>query len=107
MSDLLRNGEKIVFGLLQQKAFEELKMILINKPVLQIYKQNAETQLHADASKYGYGAMLLQKNDEDNQFHPVHLMSQKTTPAEEKYHSYELEVFWRLLKRSRNFEFIY
>lgn len=67
-------------------------MILINKPVLQIYKQDAETQLHTDASKYGYGAILLQKNDEDNQFHPVYLMSLKTTPAEEKYHSYELEV---------------
>lgn len=59
--------------------------------MLQIYKQEAETQLH-DASKHSYGGILVQKNDDDSQFHLVYLMSLKTTPAEEKYHSYALEV---------------
>ncbi|KAG5867576.1 hypothetical protein JTB14_033256 [Gonioctena quinquepunctata] len=49
-------------------------------------------ELHTDASKYGYGAGLLQKSNEDGRFHPVYYMSKKTTPAEEKYSSYELEV---------------
>ncbi|GFW42925.1 transposon Ty3-I Gag-Pol polyprotein [Trichonephila clavipes] len=39
----------------------------------------------------GYGAVLLQEA-EDGKLHHVQYMSQKTTPAEEKYSSYELEV---------------
>lgn len=92
LSDLLRKDSQFVFGLEQQKSFQNLKDCLINEPVLNIYRSNAETQLHTDASSSGFGAVLLQKNSEDSKFHPVYYMSQKTTPAEEKYHSYELEV---------------
>ncbi|KAG5892273.1 hypothetical protein JTB14_034224 [Gonioctena quinquepunctata] len=55
-------------------------------------KEGGGTELHTDASKYGYGACLLQKSNEDGRFHPVHYMGKKTTPAEKKYSSYELEV---------------
>ena len=41
---------------------------------------------------HGYGAVLLQKNSDDQQWHPVEYMSRKTTDAQRKYHSYELEV---------------
>lgn len=34
----------------------------------------------------------MQKNDVDCMFHPVYYFSRKTTDAEKKYHSYELEV---------------
>lgn len=59
--------------------------------------------LHTDASKYGYGAILFQKNSEDQRLHPVYYASGKTTSAEEKYSSYELEVLAivRALKRFR------
>ncbi|GFX34169.1 hypothetical protein TNCV_2072061 [Trichonephila clavipes] len=53
--------------------------------------QGKTTELHANASQQGYGAVLLQE-EEDGKLHPVQYMSQKTTPAEEKYSSYELEV---------------
>ncbi|GBN22530.1 Transposon Tf2-6 polyprotein, partial [Araneus ventricosus] len=42
-------------------------------------------------AQQGYGAVLLQEA-EDGKLHPVQYMSKKTTPAEEKYSSYELEV---------------
>lgn len=71
---------------------ERLKYALSDKPVLKLYKQGAETELHTDASKLGYGAILLQRDQADNNFHPIYYASGKTTPAEEKYTSYELEV---------------
>ncbi|XP_033176595.1 uncharacterized protein LOC117151651 [Bombus impatiens] len=40
----------------------------------------------------GYGAILLQRDSEDNAFHPVYYSSGKTSLAEEKYTSYEFEV---------------
>lgn len=47
--------------------------------------------------------VILQKNSEDNCLHPVYYASWKTSPAEEKYSSYELEVLAiiRSLKKFR------
>ncbi|GFX87280.1 retrovirus-related Pol polyprotein from transposon 17.6 [Trichonephila clavipes] len=50
-----------------------------------------KTELHTDAYKQGYGAILLQEA-EDGKLHPVYYTSKKTKTAEEKYDSYELEV---------------
>jgi len=72
------------------------------KPVLQLYKLDRETELHTDASMYGYGAMLLQRSDDDQLFHPIYYASGKTTVAEEKYPSYELEVL-AIVKALRKF----
>ncbi|GBL98156.1 hypothetical protein AVEN_268249-1 [Araneus ventricosus] len=60
-------------------------------PVLRIYKYGRRTELHRDASEQGYGAVLLQEA-EDGKLHPIYYMSKKTSPAEEKYASYELVV---------------
>lgn len=92
LSDLLKKDAVFELGPPQLQAFGELKLILISEPVLKIFKYGRETELHTDASKWGYGAILLQKNSEDGSLHPVSYMSRKTTTAEEKYSSYELEV---------------
>lgn len=103
LSNLLRAGERFQFGVAERGAFERLKTMLSERPVLSLYRVNAETELHTDASKYGYGAILLQRNSEDQLLHPVYYASGKTTLAEEKYTSYELEVLAivRALKRFR------
>ncbi|XP_039315302.1 uncharacterized protein LOC105204157 isoform X1 [Solenopsis invicta] len=90
MSIARKNASKNKRAAIQ--AFQSLKYALSNKPVLKLYKQGAETELHTDASKFGYGAILMQRDHADNNFHPIYYMSGKTTPAEEKYISYELEV---------------
>jgi len=80
-------------GMEQEAAVNQLKKCLTEAPVLQIYNQEASvTKLHTDASMWGYGAVLLQISDHDTQLHPVCFMSRKTTEAQQKYHSYELEV---------------
>ena len=92
MTNLLRADVKFEFGAKEEQAFEHLKMTLCSGPVLKIYRIGADTELHTDACMYGYGAMLLQRDDEDGALHPVYYASGKTSPAEEKYTSYELEV---------------
>ncbi|GFY02654.1 transposon Ty3-I Gag-Pol polyprotein [Trichonephila clavipes] len=69
-------------------------------PILHLYKYGRKTELHTDACKQGYGAILLQEA-EDGKLHPVYYMSKKTNTAEEKYDSYELEHFRRLCKKKK------
>lgn len=83
---------KFRFGKEQVYAFERLKVVLSNKPVLSLYRPKAETELHTDASMRVYGAILLQRDNDDNHLHPVFYVSGKTTNLEEKYRNYELEV---------------
>ncbi|GFS98476.1 retrovirus-related Pol polyprotein from transposon 17.6 [Trichonephila clavipes] len=93
LSDLTRKENLFVFffGIQQKEAFEKLKKILSEGPVLHLYKYGRKTERHTDACKQGYGAILLQEA-EDGKLHPVYYMSKKTNTAEEKYDSYELEV---------------
>ncbi|XP_011684299.1 PREDICTED: uncharacterized protein LOC105447791 [Wasmannia auropunctata] len=103
LSDLLRANVKFNFGAAQKEAFTRLKILLSERPVLNLYRVGAYTELHTDASMHGYGAILLQRDNEDQLLHPVYYASGKTTPAEEKYTSYELEVLAviKALKRFR------
>ncbi|XP_076383359.1 uncharacterized protein LOC143260735 [Megalopta genalis] len=92
LSDLRKDNVKFSFSIEQLKSFEMLKAALANKPTLRIYNPAAITELHTDASKDGYGAILLQKDVDEKHFHPVYFMSRKTSDAERNYHSYELEI---------------
>lgn len=91
LSDLLRDKVPFHFGQDQKQAFLTLKQALSSEPVLHLYKQGFPLQVHCDASSKGFGAILFQ-SDSDNNMHPIHFMSRKTSPQEEKYSSYELEV---------------
>ncbi|XP_073967448.1 uncharacterized protein [Choristoneura fumiferana] len=51
-----------------------------------------KTELHTDASSVAYSAILLQQCIEDGDLHPVHYFSRKTSEAQSKYSSYELEA---------------
>ncbi|GFW07953.1 hypothetical protein TNCV_3920851 [Trichonephila clavipes] len=91
LSDLTREENLFVFGIQQKEAFEKLKKIMSEGPILHLYKCGRKTELHTDACKQGFGAILLQEA-EDGKLHPVYYMSKKTNTAEAKYGSYELEV---------------
>lgn len=92
LSDMLKKNQSFIFEDVQKQAFNRLKDLLTSEPILHIFQQGRETELHTDASKFGYGACLMQRDSIDSKFHPIYYMSKKTTPAEEKYSSYELEV---------------
>ncbi|GBL95273.1 Retrovirus-related Pol polyprotein from transposon 297, partial [Araneus ventricosus] len=92
LSDLLKKDRKFKFGEEERISFNQLKIMLAEKPVLRIYNPNYEIELHTDASLEGYGAILMQKSPDDKNFHPTYYMSKKTTDAEKKYSSYELDA---------------
>ncbi|GFT39561.1 retrovirus-related Pol polyprotein from transposon 17.6 [Trichonephila clavipes] len=68
LSDLTRKENLFVFffGIQQKEAFEKLKKIMSEGPILQLYKYGRKTELHTDACKQGYGAILLQKAQEED-----------------------------------------
>ncbi|GFS62980.1 retrovirus-related Pol polyprotein from transposon 17.6 [Trichonephila clavipes] len=84
LSDLTRKENLFFFffGIQQKEAFEKLKKIMSEGPILHLYKYGRKTELHTDACKQGYGALLLQEA-EDGKLHPVYYMSKKTNTAEE------------------------
>ena len=81
-----------MFGETQRNSFQKLKEALTNAPVLTIFDPRNETEVHTDASRDGFGAILMQKCSNDQKWHPIYYMSRKTTPAERAYPSYELEA---------------
>ncbi|XP_066157471.1 uncharacterized protein [Euwallacea fornicatus] len=83
---------KFHFGAKEIEAFERLRASLINEPVLKIYWVGVDTELHTDASCLGYGMISMQKDESDGKVHPIRYANGKTTDAESRYCSYELEV---------------
>jgi hypothetical protein len=63
----------------------------VERPVLAFFNQEAATELHTDASKYGIGGILLQYQ-QDVTLKPICYFSRQTNKAEQNYHSYELET---------------
>ncbi|KAJ2943625.1 hypothetical protein O0L34_g16737 [Tuta absoluta] len=64
--------------------------ILTSEPVLMIFDPQYPVELHTDASSEGYGGILIQVVD--NKRRVVGYYSKRTSPAESRYHSYELET---------------
>lgn len=64
--------------------------ILTSEPVLTIFDPNIPVEVHTDASSEGYGAILIQRKN--NLPHVVEYYSRRTSDAESRYHSYELET---------------
>lgn len=91
LTDLLRKNCAWNWGTEHTTAFETVKTALVQRPLLALYDPHKETQVHTDASKRGIGGILLQKGD-DNLYRPVSYFSRKTTPEEQRFHSFELET---------------
>ncbi|GFX38992.1 retrovirus-related Pol polyprotein from transposon 17.6 [Trichonephila clavipes] len=66
LSDLTRKDNPFMFEQPQMEAFEKLKKLLTESPVLSIFQQGRTTELHTDASQQGYGAVLLKKQKTEN-----------------------------------------
>lgn len=86
---LLKGDSKFHWGREQADAFHRLKEILISDPILGLYDENAETELHVDASGYGIGAVLVQiQNGKET---VIAYASRTLTKAEKNYSTTERE----------------
>lgn len=91
LSDLLKKNNGFKLREEQINAFRTSKFCLLNKPILAAYNPHARTEVHTDACKIGFGACLLQEQN-DEKLHPVSYYSRKTIDDEAEYHVFELEA---------------
>lgn len=80
LTELLKKANTWRWEEKEHEAFNKLKESLINRPVLALYNSKAETELHTDASKWGLGGILMQRDKEaDGAWRPVEYFSRTTT----------------------------
>ena len=90
LRDLLCKDSVWHWGKSQNEAFNELKKCLISAPILALYDPNKEIKINADASSYGIGGVVLQKQDDD-EWKPVSFLSRALTDTESRYSQIEKE----------------
>ena len=73
-----------------EKIRQQVVSVLTDAPVLMIFDPNYPIELHTDASLEDYGANVMPKVEGKNRV--IEYCSKRTTPAEPRYHSYELET---------------
>ena len=78
------------WGQAEQDSFDQLKKCLANAKTLGYYDKNAETQVIADASPVGLGAVLTQKQGED--YRVICYASRSLTDTEKRYSQTEKEA---------------
>ena len=85
LRDLTVKNAKFTWAKQHDKAFAEIKQLVISHPVLRYYDVNEEVTLQCDASERGLGAVLLQNGQ------PVAFASRTLTETEQRYAQIEKE----------------
>nr|XP_034315954.1 uncharacterized protein LOC117685617 [Crassostrea gigas] len=101
LSDLTKKGQpnKVIWTESQQRAFDTLKHMLSERPILKLPEFNEIFILRTDAADDGIGAVLLQMEDDEKL--PVAYASRKLQPREKAYAVIEKEclaVVWGIQK---------
>ena len=91
LRDLLSKKNEWMWGQAQKQAFSSVKEALTKSPALALFDPNLETTVSADASSYGLGAVLLQKQA-NGERRPVAYVSRSMTPTESRYAQIEKEA---------------
>ena len=86
-------------------CFAQLNESLTSAPVLALYNSNRETTLSADASSYGLGAVLLQKQP-NGELRPVAYASRAMAGVEQQYAQIEKEALATTWACERYSEFL-
>ena len=90
LRDLLSTKNQWAWGPSQQKAFADTKAELSSPRILALYNPAAKTTVSADASPFGLGGVLSQKQS-SGQWQPVSYISRSLTSVEQRYAQVEKE----------------
>ena len=89
--DLTCTGKSWKWGTKEEEAFEEIKKLFTNAPVMAYFTKDAKTRLVTDASPVGLGAVLKQQQ-EDGSYRPVYYASRKLSNVEKRHSQFEREA---------------
>src|SRR6266496_5316564 len=90
MNLLRKNNKPFEWSAIAQKAFEELKSLFSNEPLLHHFDPALPTRLHTDASGFAICGIISQLYN--GRWHPVAYWSRKCTPAECNYDIHDREM---------------
>jgi hypothetical protein len=91
LNNLLKKGASWTFGNAKKTAFEQLKRLICEEPVLIQPDQTKPFEVEVDASNYAVGAVLMQR-DEKKILHPVAFFSKTMNEAQRNYDVYNHEL---------------
>src|SRR3954469_18340771 len=87
LNELTKKGVEFVWGLAQDRAFDELKRLLTTAPVLALPDFNKHFEIECDASGIGIGGVLMQEGK------PIAYFSEKLSGARLNYPVYDKELY--------------
>ena len=90
LQELLSTRNAWNWGQAQEQAFNQVKRELTKPTILAQYDSTAETKVSADASSYGIGAVLMQK--QGGQWKPIVYASRSMSKTEQHYAQIEKEA---------------
>ncbi|UYV66676.1 hypothetical protein LAZ67_4002521 [Cordylochernes scorpioides] len=99
LTSLIKKNVPFTWTENQEKAFQTLKVALINPPILGHFDPNAITYIHSDASNIGLGATLVQKFGDKEKV--ISYSSRTLSKPEQNYSTTEKEclaVVWSMSK---------
>ena len=86
LRNLTKSGANWLWTNVHDKEFDFVVRILSEDPILQFFQEGEEITLSVDRSKYGMGAVILQKGK------PVAYASKSLTETQQRYAQIEKEM---------------
>ena len=92
MTALLKKNRRFRWTQEAQSSFDELKLAFTTAPILRHFNPSLPTVVEADASDFGQGRVVSQRDPETGELHPIAFWSRKFNSAELNYEIYDKEM---------------
>jgi len=90
LTNLTKKDTPWVWGPIEEKSFQDLKLECLKEPVLKMYDPRLPSRIEIDASNLAIDACFSQKHE--GMWHPVAYLSRKLSSAEQNYDVHDKEL---------------